>query len=31
MWADIVTRHGKPEHVLAFNRAWHEYQTNKGE
>jgi uncharacterized protein YozE (UPF0346 family) len=26
-WANIVTRHGKPEHVLTFNRAWREYQT----
>jgi len=25
-WANIVTRHGKPEHVLAFNQAWREYQ-----
>lgn len=28
-WADIITRHGKPEHVLIFNRAWREYQTAK--
>jgi hypothetical protein len=27
-WANIVTRYGEPEHVLAFNRAWREYQTN---
>ena len=25
-WANIVTRHGKPEHVIAFNQAWREYQ-----
>ena len=25
-WADIITRHGEPEHILAFNLAWHEYQ-----
>jgi hypothetical protein len=28
-WANIVTRHGKPEHVLIFNRAWREYQAAK--
>lgn len=28
-WANIVTRHGKPEHVLTFNRAWEEYQAAK--
>jgi len=31
MWADIITRHGEPEDVLAFNRAWHEYQLIKQE
>jgi uncharacterized protein YozE (UPF0346 family) len=31
MWADIITRHGEPEHVLAFNRAWNEYQLVKQE
>ncbi len=25
-WAGIITRHGNPEHVFAFNQAWHEYQ-----
>ncbi len=30
-WAKIITRHGRPEHVLAFNRAWREYQTEKQE
>jgi hypothetical protein len=25
-WAGIVTRHGKQEHIFAFNRAWNEYQ-----
>jgi hypothetical protein len=24
-WANIVTRYGEPEHVLAFNQAWREY------
>ncbi len=24
-WADIVTRLGEQEHVLAFNQAWREY------
>jgi uncharacterized protein YozE (UPF0346 family) len=28
-WADIITRQGQPEHVLAFNRAWDEYQAAK--
>ncbi len=26
-WADIVTRHGEPKHILAFNQAWREYQS----
>ena len=30
-WAKIVTRHGRPEHVLAFNRAWREYLAEKQE
>jgi hypothetical protein len=30
-WAKIVTRHGRPEHVPAFNRAWREYLTAKQE
>lgn len=25
-WANIITRHGEPEHIRAFNLAWHEYQ-----
>ncbi len=30
-WAGIITRHGKPEHVVAFNQAWREYQKAKQE
>jgi hypothetical protein len=30
-WADIVTRHGEPKHVLAFNQAWREYQISNGD
>lgn len=26
-WADLVIRHGQPEHIRAFNNAWREYQT----
>ncbi len=28
-WASIVTRQGKPEHIPAFNLAWHEYKIMK--
>lgn len=28
-WANIITRHGKPEHVPTFNQAWQEYQAAK--
>lgn len=28
-WADIITRHGQPEHILTFNQAWEEYQAGK--
>lgn len=26
-WADLMIRHGLPEHVPAFNQAWREYKT----
>ena len=30
-WAGIITRHGRPEHVPAFNEAWQEFQWAKND